>query len=114
MTTSGMKPRATSAGSTSAALPSRPIERGDAVARRSARARVDRLVQVVGALVEVAGRQALLDARRIDLDDQRDAAVHRDGQRLGAAHAAEAGGDDDACRASVPPKCRRASSASVS
>ena len=56
--------------------------------------RVQRLVEVVGALVDVARRQPALDARRVDFDDERDAAVHRDGERLRAAHPAETGGDD--------------------
>ena len=55
-----------------------------------------RVVEVGRALVEVAGLHAALDALQVDLDAQRGAAAHRDRQRLGAAHAAEPGGDDQA------------------
>ena len=58
--------------------------------------RVERLVQAVGRLVQVACGQAPLDAPGIHLDHQRRGAVHRRGQRLGSAHAAETGGDDEA------------------
>ena len=51
-----------------------------------------RVVERRRRFVEVARRQPALDPRRIDLDDERHALVHRDRQRLGAAHAAEAGG----------------------
>ena len=47
------------------------------------------VVEVGGALVEVAGLDAALDALQVDLDAQRAAAVHGHRQRLGAAHAAE-------------------------
>ncbi len=47
-------------------------------------------VEVVGRSVEIAGLDAPLDARWVDLDTERDAVVHRHGERLGAAHAAEA------------------------
>ena len=40
--------------------------------------------------------EAALDARRIDLDAQRHALVHGHRERLGAAHAAEAGREHDA------------------
>ena len=50
----------------------------------------ERLVEVVGQLVEVAGIEALAGARLVHLDDERGSAVHRDRQRLGAAHAAQA------------------------
>ena len=66
-----------------------------------------RIVQVCRALVDVPRRQPPLDAARIDLDDERDAVVHRDGERLRAAHAAEAGGDDEPSRqaaAEVPAR----------
>ena len=94
MITSGVKPRATSAGSTSAALPSTPIERATP-SQRVAPGRFDRLVDVGRALVEVLGREPLLDPGRIDLDDQRDAAVHGHREGLGAAHPAQTGGGDD-------------------
>ena len=83
----------TSSGSTSAALPSSAIERA-MPSRRHASTAGQRRRPGRRPLVDVPGRQAALDARRIDFDDERDAAVHRHGQRLGAAHAAEAGGHD--------------------
>ena len=46
-------------------------------------------VQVRGELVDVAGLEAAAGACLVDLDDKRGAAVHRDRQRLGAAHAAQ-------------------------
>jgi hypothetical protein len=46
-------------------------------------------------LVQVLRREPAFDARRIDLDDERDAVIHRDGQRLGATHPAQAGGDGE-------------------
>ena len=51
------------------------------------------LVEVVRELVDVAGLEAAPCTGLIHLDDERGAAVHRDRQRLRAAHAAEAGGD---------------------
>ena len=55
----------------------------------------DRILERVGALVEVGGLEAPFDAVGVDLDAQRDAVVHRDGQRLRPAHPAEAGGEGD-------------------
>ena len=55
----------------------------------------DRVVEVVGHLVEVAVLDAALQARRVDVDDQADAVVQRDGERLRAAHAAAAAGDGE-------------------
>ncbi len=55
---------------------------------------IERVVEVRRPLVDVSGRQAPLDAGRVDLDHERDAAVHRHGKRLRAAHATEAGGHD--------------------
>ena len=52
---------------------------------------LERLVQAVGGDVDVRGLQTPLDAVRVDLDAERDAAGHGDGERLGAAHTAEAG-----------------------
>ena len=52
-------------------------------------------IEIVGALVEVLRGQPFFDPRRIHLDDQRDAAIHGDGQWLGATHAAQAGRDDN-------------------
>ena len=65
-------------------------------------------------LVEIPGREPPRDARGSTSTTSAARAVHRGGQRLGAAHAAEAGGDDRAGRRSEPPKWRRASAASVS
>ena len=53
----------------------------------------ERLVEVVGLAVEVPSLDAALDPRRVDLDAQRDAAVHRDGERLRPAHPAQAAGE---------------------
>src|SRR6266516_6148939 len=55
----------------------------------------DRLVEAGGRLVEVAGLEPALDPGRVDLDAERDTFVHRHGQRLRAAHAAEPAGEDD-------------------
>ena len=55
----------------------------------------DGVVEVVGHLVQVAGLEPALDAVAVDVDAQRHAVVHGDGQRLRAAHAAEAGGERD-------------------
>ena len=55
----------------------------------------DGVLDVGGHLVEVAGLDAPLDAMRVDVDAQRDTVVHRDRQRLGAAHPAEASGQRD-------------------
>ena len=52
----------------------------------------DGVVEVVGHLVEVAVLDAAPQPGGVDVDDQADAAVQRDGQRLGAAHAAAAAG----------------------
>ncbi len=52
-----------------------------------------RLVERVGQLVDVGDVQAAAGAGLVDLDHQRRSAVHRDRQRLGAAHAAQAGGE---------------------
>ena len=50
--------------------------------------RRDRGRVVGGDLVEVAVVDPALQHVRVDVDDQHDAVVHRDRQRLGAAHAA--------------------------
>ena len=95
VTTSTSKPRATSAGSTSAALPRRPIE--------SARLRLLGIARP-GAARAPGHRPGRPGSRcssrrsmrsRVDLDADRDPAVERDRERLGAAHAAEAGGERD-------------------
>ena len=53
-----------------------------------------RLVERVGALVEVAGLDAHVDARGLALDREHRGAGHRRRKRLGAAHAAEPGGEN--------------------
>ena len=55
----------------------------------------DRVVEVVGHLVEVAVLDAAVQARRVDVDDQADAVVQRHRERLRAAHAAAAAGDGE-------------------
>ena len=61
----------------------------------AARAQRERLCRVVGQLVDVADLEPSPRPRRVDLDGQAHAVVHRHGQRLRAAHAAEAGGQRD-------------------
>ena len=56
----------------------------------------ERVVERARALVEIARLDAALDPLHVHLDAQRAAAVHGHGERLGAAHAAEAGGHDEA------------------
>ena len=53
------------------------------------------VLERVGLHVEVAVLDAALDPALVDVDADRDAVVHRHGERLGAAHAAEAGGQRD-------------------
>ena len=53
------------------------------------------VLQGVGPHVQVPVLDAALDGARVDVDADRDAVVHGDGERLGAAHAAEAGGEGD-------------------
>ena len=55
-----------------------------------------RLVERARHAIAVARLHAPPDARLVHLDRQAHAAVHRDRERLGAAHAAEPGGDDEA------------------
>ena len=52
-----------------------------------------RLVEVVALAVEVARLDPTLDPGRIGLDAEGDATVHRDGERLRAAHPAEPAGE---------------------
>ena len=113
MTTSGVTPRAHELGQDVGGVADqrRPSARGPLRLQR-AHAR-QRIVEIRRALVEVAGREPPLDACRIHFDDEGDAAVHRHRERLGAAHAAEAGGQVER-PARLPPKWRRATAASVS
>ncbi len=53
------------------------------------------MVEVLGLDVEVAVLDPAGDPGRVAVDADRHAAVHGDGERLGAAHAAEAGGEGD-------------------
>ena len=55
----------------------------------------ERLVQRVGLPVEVPGLDAALDPRGVDLDAERDAAVHGHGEGLRAAHPPEPAGQRD-------------------
>ena len=104
-------------GARAPAAPRRRCPAGRSTARRrrgsTAATLRERDLEVVGGLVEVAGGQPPLDALRIHLDDQRDALVHRDRERLRAAHAAEAGGHGEAsgerCRRSGGGRARPAS-----
>ena len=94
VTMSGVQPRRTSSGSTSAQLATTATDS----ARRSRLAAShagERVVEVVGDLVEVAVVEPALRPPGVDLDAQRDAAVAGDGERLGAAHAAETAGQRD-------------------
>ena len=83
-----------SVGNTSAALPSTPMDRGFRASRASI-GELDGVVERVGLDVEVAVLDAAGDPRLVDVDADRDAVVHGHGERLGAAHAAEAGGERD-------------------
>ena len=73
----------------------------------------DGVVDVVGLVVEVAVLDAAGDPGLVAVHADRHAAVHGDGQRLGAAHAAQAGGQRDrarpACRRTAWPRRRRTS-----
>ena len=56
---------------------------------------LERVLDAVGPHVEVAVLDAARDGARVAVDADRDAVVHRDGERLRATHAAEAGGQGD-------------------
>ncbi len=102
---SAWKPRASSAGSTSAALASRPTLERAALALGGEAAR-DRVVEIDRPPRRgSASRSRRSIALAVDLDAQRDAAVHRHRQRLRAAHPAEPGGQRDrpGQRAAVAP-----------
>ena len=113
VSTSIATPRRASSGSTSAMLPTSPTDS----ACRSRFAPLDapqRVVEIVGHHVAVAGLDAPADAARIDVDAEKCGPVHGRGQRLRPAHAAEAAGDDQPARRAMPPKCLRAQAANVS
>ena len=107
VTRSGCQPRRTSSGRTSAALPMSATDRP----MRSRAPAVDhgeRLVERVGQLVDVARRRGGAGrAPRRPRRTRHGALVHRDRERLRAAHAAEAGGERGAFR----PACRRSAGA---
>ena len=65
-----------------------------------------RAVEVGRHEVEVARLDAAVEMVRVDVDDQADAVVHRDRERLGAAHATAAGGQHE-------PAAQRAAEAGV-
>ena len=114
MTTSGVTPRATSAGSTSAAFAAEPDRPCAAFSRVQRATRASASSRLSVALVEIARGQPALDARRVDFDDERDRAVHRGGQRLRAAHAAESGGDDEPAARAIRRSVAAPRAASVS
>src|SRR5439155_19582961 len=58
----------------------------------------NRFVDRCGLAVQIARLDPPLDARRVDLDADRDAFVHRDGERLRAAHPTEPGREHDPAR----------------
>jgi hypothetical protein len=71
---------------------------------------VDGDVQRIGRFVHVAGLQTAFDPVRVHFDDQRGGAVHDRRERLGPAHPAKAGRDEDApveVGAELPPADRR-------
>ena len=94
--------------------PRAPIDRAMPSRAPVAATRRQRIVEARRRLVEIPRLQPALDPPRIDFDDQRRRAVHRRGERLRAAHAAEAGRDRRAGPLSEPPKWRRAAAANVS
>src|SRR5262245_25158902 len=55
----------------------------------------ERFVERRRRAIDVAEPQSPLDALAVDLDEETDAPVQSDGERLGAAHAAESGGEHE-------------------
>ena len=92
---SGRTPRRTSSGSTSAALRAQRDGNRAAFGRVALDAR-EGVVEIGGLLVDVARLQAEIDAALLAFDVQRARARQRRGERLRAAHAAEAGGQHPA------------------
>ncbi len=64
--------------------------------------------------VEVARLDAAVEVVRVDVHDQAHAVVHGDRERLGAAHAATAGGQHQPARAAIRRSAARATAAKVS
>ena len=91
MTRSNRSPAAAQAGSISAALPTSAIEIASPRTGRLARP-AERLGRVGRQAIHVADLEPAPSAGLVDLDREADALVHGHGQRLGAAHPAEAGG----------------------
>ena len=71
-------------------------EQADRDRHRARAQHVERLVDRGRALVEIAGLEALLDPALLAFDGDAMGAGHHRGERLGAAHAAEARGQDPA------------------
>ena len=95
MTRSKSTPRRRSSGKTSAALAHTPSETASRLALGAFDAGEGR-VESRRHLVEVAGVEAPLDARRVDLDGEDCGACHGRGERLRATHAAETRGENGA------------------
>ena len=91
MTRSKRSPAAAQAGSISAALPTRAMESGLA-GGRGRPGPGERLDGVAGQPVDIADLEPTAGAGLVDLDRDAHAVVHGHGQRLGAAHPAQAGG----------------------
>ena len=85
----------TSSGSTSAALPSRPMDTGF-LALAVQLDQAQGVLQVRGLQVQVASAQAEIDVGLLAFHAQGDGAGQGRGQGLGPAHAAQAGGEDPA------------------
>ena len=94
MTMSMGASNSSSFGNTSAALPSSPIESGFLRVARLDRSSYG-VLEVVGLDVEVAVLDPPGDPGLVDVDADRHAVVHRHGERLGPAHAAQPGGQRD-------------------
>ena len=94
MTMSTSTPRRSSSGSTVAQLPTRPTDSALPLVL-GRQAQPQRAVQVFGDHVQVPGLHPPGEPHRVDVDDQADAVVQGDGERLGAAHAAAAAGDGE-------------------
>ena len=94
VTRSNASPRATSSGRTSAAFATQRRRRAAVRAAAAARTRASASSSDVGLLVEVPRLEPPVDRALVDLDAEDRGARHRRGERLGAAHPAEAGRQD--------------------